>query len=67
MRIFKNVIWTWHLPDNERPINRALWFDHGGKWLIFDLYSYSSKFMTILKSYGIIGAYHLFKDAMKTD
>jgi hypothetical protein len=144
MRIVKDIIWTWFRPDNERPINRKLWFDHGGKWLIFDrkkkimelahklepfidsgdiesakcwngdpsainvysldsnreevekilkklgarerkvweydyawkknlrrpvdfLYSWSSKFMTILKSYGIIGAFHLFQEAMKTD
>ena len=144
MRIFKDIIWTWFRPDNERPINRELWLDHGGKWLIFGrkkkmmelahklepfidsgdiesakcwngdpsainvysldrnrekvkkileklgtrkrivweydyaweknlsrpidfLYSWSSKFMTILKSYGIIGAFHLFQEAMKTD
>ncbi|MDH3883527.1 MAG: hypothetical protein OET63_04875 [Desulfobacterales bacterium] len=142
MRIVKDIIWTWFLPDNERPLNRELWFDHGGKWLIFDrkkkimelahklepfidsgdiesakcwngdpsainvysldsnrgkvkkileklgarkrkvweydyawgknlkgpidfIYSWSSKFMTILKSYGIIGAFHLFQEAMK--
>ena len=144
MRIFKDIIWTWFQADNERPINRTLWLDHGGKWLIFDrkekimelahklepfidsgdiesakcwngdpsainvysldsnreevkkilkklgarerkvweydyawkknlrrpvdfLYSWSSKFMTILKSYGLIGAYHLFKEVMKED
>ena len=144
MHIVKDIIWTWFRPDNERPINRELWFDHGGKWLIFDrkkkimelayilepfidsgdiesakcwngdpsainvysldsnrekvkkileklgarkrkvweydyawgknlrkpadfLYSWSSKFMTILKSYGLIGAYHLFKEAMKKE
>jgi len=144
MRIFKDIIWTWFRLDNERPINRELWSDHGGKWLIFDrkkeimelahklepfidsgdiesakcwngdpsainvyaldrnrekvkkilensgarkrkvweydyaweknlrrpidfIYSWSSKFMTILKSYGIIGAFHLFQEAMKTD
>ena len=144
MRIVKDIIWTWLLPDTERSINRELWFDHGGKWLIFDrkekimefahqlepfidagdiesakwwngdpsainvysldcnrekvrmilensgakkrsvweydyawkknlrnpidfLYSWASKFMTILKSYGIIGAFHLFKEAMKAD
>ncbi len=31
------------------------------------LYSWSSKFMTILKSYGIIGAFHLFQEAMKDE
>ncbi len=144
MCIFKDIIWTWFQPDNERPINRTLWLDHGGKWLIFDrkekimelahklepfidsgdiesakcwngdpsainaysldsnreevkkiskklgarerkvweydyawkknlrrpvdfLYSWSSKFVTILKSYGLIGAYHLFKEVMKED
>ena len=144
MRIVKDIIWTWFQPDNERPLDRALWFDHGGKWLIFDrkkkiielahklepfidsgdiesakcwngnpsainvysldrnkekvkkileksgarkrkvweydyawkknlrrpvdfFYSWSSKFMTILKSYGIIGAYRLFKQATKLD
>ena len=144
MRIFKDIVWTWLQPDNERPINRELWSDHGGKWLLFDckkkimelahqlepfidsgdiesakcwngdpsainvysldhnrekvkkileklgakkhsvweydyawkknlrqpidfLYSWSSKFITILKSYGIIGAFHLFKEAMKID
>ncbi len=144
MRIFKDIIWTWFQADNERPINRTLWLDHGGKWLIFGrkkkmmelahklepfidsgdiesakcwngnpsainvysldsnrekvekiletlgarerkvweydyawkknlrrpvdfLYSWSSKFVTILKSYGLIGAYHLFKEAMKED
>ena len=144
MHIVKDIIWTWLLSDNERPIIRELWFDHGGKWLIFDrkkkimelahqmepfidsgdiesakcwngdpsainvysldcnrekvkkileisgarqrkaweydyawkknlrrpvdfLYSGSSKFMTILKSYGLKGAYHLFKEALKED
>lgn len=36
MRIVKDKIWTWFLPDNERSVNRDLWFHHGGKWLIFD-------------------------------
>jgi hypothetical protein len=36
MRIVKDNIWTWFLPDNERSVNQHLWFDYGGKWLIFD-------------------------------
>jgi hypothetical protein len=36
MRIVKDIIWIWFLPDNERRINRKLWSDRGGKWLIFD-------------------------------
>ena len=36
MRIVKDKIWTWFLPDEERTVNQQLWFDCGGKWLIFD-------------------------------
>jgi hypothetical protein len=36
MRIVKDKIWIWFLPDNERSVNRNLWFRQGGKWLIFD-------------------------------
>ena len=144
MRIVKDIIWTWFMPDNERTVNRQQWIEHGGKWLIFDrkekilelahklgpfidsgdiesakcwngdpsainvysldterdkvkeilkasgarsrrvweydyawgknvrrpvdfLYSWTSKFITILKSYGLRGAVRLFKEAMKTE
>lgn len=144
MRIVKENIWTWFLPDEERTVDLGLWRHCGGKWLIFDeaakitvlahklrpfidsgdiesakcwngdpsainvysldkerekvekilkslgakrrkvweydyawgknlqrpidfLYSWSSKFRTILKSYGIRGTVRLFADLMRSE
>ena len=36
MRIVKEKIWTWFLPDTERRLNLDLWRQCGGKWLVFD-------------------------------
>jgi hypothetical protein len=144
MRIVREKIWTWFLPDADRPVNPDLWYQYGGKWLVFDrlekimvlahklepfidtgdinsakcwngdpsglnvysldkdrekvktimetcgakprkvweydyawgknvtrpldfIYSWASKFITILKSYGIRGAIRLIKDVGKPD
>jgi hypothetical protein len=144
MRIIRENIWTWFLPDAERAVDLVVWRHSGGKWLIFDeaakimalahklepfidsgdiesakcwngdpsainvysldkdrekveeilkvlgaknrkvweydyawgknvdrpidfLYSWSSKFRTILKSYGIRGTVRLITDLMKSD
>lgn len=36
MKIFKDTLWTWLLPDEERDINMKVWSRHGGKWIVFD-------------------------------
>jgi hypothetical protein len=36
MHTIRNKIWTWLLPDAERPVDENQWLDHGGKWIIFD-------------------------------
>lgn len=36
MRIVKDRLWTWLLPDHERGFDRDEWVSHGGKWIIFD-------------------------------
>jgi hypothetical protein len=36
MRIVKEKIWTWFLPDDHRPLNPDQWRQYGGKWLVFD-------------------------------
>ena len=36
MRKRKDIIWTWLLPDEQREINKSVWFRHGGKWIVFD-------------------------------
>ncbi len=36
MRIVKDALWTWLLPDDEREIDREEWGRHGGKWIVFD-------------------------------
>lgn len=36
MRIVKEKIWTWFLPDKERQVNPDAWRSYGGKWLVFD-------------------------------
>lgn len=36
MRIIRDTVWTWLLPEGERTIDKAEWIRHGGKWIIFD-------------------------------
>jgi len=36
MKIFKDTLWTWLLPDGERDIDMEAWSRHGGKWIVFD-------------------------------
>lgn len=36
MRIFKDKLWTWLIPDGERDIDMDVWSRHGGKWIVFD-------------------------------
>jgi hypothetical protein len=36
MKIVKDLLWTWLLPDEERAFDRAEWTRFGGKWIVFD-------------------------------
>jgi len=36
MRIVKDNIWTWLMPDMPRVIDRRTWTRSGGKWIVFD-------------------------------
>ncbi len=36
MRRYKDMLWTWLLPDTPRNIDKEEWMRHGGKWIIFD-------------------------------
>jgi hypothetical protein len=36
MRIVKDRLWTWLLPDGEREIDMEGWVRNGGKWIVFD-------------------------------
>lgn len=36
MKVNKEKIWTWFLPDEPKEISRADWMKNGGKWIIFD-------------------------------
>jgi len=36
MRIIKDSIWTWLMPDMPRVIDGRTWTHSGGKWIVFD-------------------------------
>jgi hypothetical protein len=36
MRIGKDSIWTWLMPDTPRNIDGRTWTHSGGKWIVFD-------------------------------
>jgi len=36
MRIVKDSIWTWLMPDTAREIDGRTWARSGGKWIVFD-------------------------------
>jgi hypothetical protein len=36
MKVNKEKIWTWFLPDIPQEISRADWMKSGGKWIVFD-------------------------------
>lgn len=36
MRTYKDMLWTWLLPDGERDIDMEVWERSGGKWIVFD-------------------------------
>jgi hypothetical protein len=36
MKVSKEKIWTWFLPDKPKEINHEDWMKSGGKWIVFD-------------------------------
>lgn len=36
MKVNKEKIWTWFLPNQSKEICRADWMKSGGKWIVFD-------------------------------
>lgn len=36
MRVIKDRIWTWLVPDAPRDIDPETWVRRGGKWIVFD-------------------------------
>lgn len=36
MRIIRDLLWTWLLPDGPQDIDEKEWIRNGGKWIIFD-------------------------------
>lgn len=36
MKVNKEKIWTWFLPDEPKEISHGDWIKSGGKWIVFD-------------------------------
>ncbi|MFN3480903.1 MAG: hypothetical protein ACK415_11030 [Thermodesulfovibrionales bacterium] len=36
MRVIKDLLWTWLLPERSQYIDEKEWIRKGGKWIIFD-------------------------------
>lgn len=36
MHKYKDMLWTWLIPDVQKDVDKEDWFRHGGKWIIFD-------------------------------
>ncbi|MDA8170548.1 MAG: hypothetical protein M0Z48_01810 [Nitrospiraceae bacterium] len=36
MRKYKDMLWTWIMPDAPRAAGMDEWRRHGGKWIVFD-------------------------------
>ena len=51
MRVMRDKLWTWLLPDVERPAGKEEWLRHGGKWIIFDRRESIMKLSEGLKPY----------------
>jgi|Deesub1362A_J573_1020465.scaffolds.fasta_scaffold13188_2 hypothetical protein len=51
MRIIKDKLWTWLLPDVESSADKEEWLRHGGKWIIFDRKDAIEKLSERLKPY----------------
>lgn len=51
MRRYKDMLWTWLLPDTQKDIDKKEWVRHGGKWIIFDKKERIVKLAKKLESY----------------